>query len=43
MPCMLLYGDSGRGKSMILEKMERQHPNSYDQRRGITKRPVVIV
>ncbi len=43
MPCMLLYGDSGMGKSMILEKMERQHPNSYDQRRGITKRPVVIV
>jgi Bacterial TniB protein len=43
MPCMLLYGDSGMGKSMILEKMERQHPRSYDQRRGITKRPVVIV
>jgi hypothetical protein len=43
MPCMLLYGDSGMGKSMILEKMERQHPSSYDQRRGITKRPVVIV
>jgi uncharacterized coiled-coil protein SlyX len=40
---MLLYGDSGMGKSMILEKMERQHPSSYDQRRGITKRPVVIV
>jgi Bacterial TniB protein len=29
MPCMLLYGDSGMGKSMILEKMERQHPSSY--------------
>ncbi len=43
MPCMLLYGDSGMGKSMILEKMERQHPSSYDQRRGITKRPIVIV
>jgi uncharacterized coiled-coil protein SlyX len=28
---------------MILEEMERQHPSSYDQRRGITKRPVVIV
>jgi hypothetical protein len=43
MPCMLLYGDSGMGKSMILEKMERQHQSSYDQRRGITKRPIVIV
>ncbi len=37
MPCMLLYGDSGMGKSMILEKMERQHPSSYDERKGITK------
>jgi replication-associated recombination protein RarA len=43
MPCMLLYGDSGMGKTMILEKMERQHPKSYDERRGITKRPVLII
>jgi len=43
MPCMLLYGDSGMGKTMILEKMERQHPKSYDERSGITKRPVLIV
>jgi predicted ATPase with chaperone activity len=28
MPCMLLYGDSGMGKTMLIEKMERQHPNS---------------
>src|ERR1700676_667201 len=43
MPCMLLYGDSGMGKTMIHEKMERQHPNSYDDRRGIPFRPVVSV
>jgi hypothetical protein len=43
MPCMLLYGDSGMGKTMILEKMERQHPKSYDEHQGITKRPVLIV
>jgi Bacterial TniB protein len=43
MPCMLLYGDSVMGKTMILEKMERQHPNSYDERRGITMRPVLII
>jgi replication-associated recombination protein RarA len=43
MPCMLLYGDSGMGKTMILEKMERQHPKSYDERSGITKRPVLII
>jgi hypothetical protein len=26
MPCMLLYGDSGMGKTMLIEKMARQHP-----------------
>ena len=31
------------GKSMILEKMERQHPSSSDDCKGLTKRPVVIV
>ncbi len=43
MPCMLLYGDSGMGKTMIAEKMERQHPSTYEERRGITLRPVVSV
>ena len=41
MPCLLLYGDSGMGKTMIVEKMERQHPSSYDERHGITMRPVL--
>ena len=41
MPCLLLYGDSGMGKTMIVEKMERQHPNVYVERQGITMRPVV--
>ena len=40
MPCMLLYGDSGMGKTMILEKMERQHPSTLDERRQIKLRPV---
>jgi len=43
MPCMLLYGDSGMGKTMILEKMERQHPSSLDERRQIKLRPVLTV
>jgi hypothetical protein len=43
MPCMLLYGESGMGKTMILEKMERAHPNSHHERRGITIRPVLTV
>jgi hypothetical protein len=43
MPCLLLYGDSGMGKTMIIEKMERQHPNFHDERRGITLRPVLAL
>jgi hypothetical protein len=28
---------------MIVEKMERLHPNSHQERRGLTLRPVVTV
>jgi hypothetical protein len=40
---MLLYGESGMGKTMLIEKMERQHPNSHHERRGLTLRPVLRV
>ena len=43
MPCLLLYGDSGMGKTMILEKMERLHPSTLDEGRGIKMRPVLTV
>jgi predicted ATPase len=26
MPCLLLYGESGMGKTMLVEKFERMHP-----------------
>ena len=34
MPCMLLYGDSGVGKTMLFEKTECQHPNPHHERHG---------
>jgi predicted ATPase len=37
MPCLLLYGDSGMGKTMAIEKFTRLHPPSYDPKAGITK------
>jgi len=43
MPCMLLYGDSGMGKTMLIEKMQRQHPDSLHERRGVRMRPVLRV
>jgi hypothetical protein len=43
MQCMLLYGESGMGKTMLIEKLERNHPSSYNEGRGITLRPVLTV
>jgi len=41
MPCVLLYGDSGIGKTMILEKFARGHGDQYDQKEGKQRRPIV--
>jgi hypothetical protein len=43
MPCLLLYGESGMGKTMIVEKFERMHPPRHDRKSGIESRPVIIV
>jgi Bacterial TniB protein len=43
MPCLLLYGDSGMGKTMIVEKFERMHPAQHDKSTGTETRPVVIL
>jgi predicted ATPase with chaperone activity len=43
MPCLLLYGESGMGKTMIVEKFERMHPPRHDRKSGIESRPVMIV
>ena len=37
MPCLFLYGDSGIGKTMAVEKFLRLHPPSYDPREGRQK------
>ena len=41
MPCLLLHGDSGMGKSMIIAKFRRAHPAVYDRRRGIEHHSVI--
>jgi len=35
MPCMLLYGESNIGKTLITRKFEREHPPQCDAARGI--------
>jgi AAA+ superfamily predicted ATPase len=34
MPCMLIYGVSGAGKSMVLEKFQRDHAQTDERRSG---------
>lgn len=43
MPCLLLYGDTGMGKTKIVRKFLRDHPASFDQRTGVTTMPVVAM
>jgi Cdc6-like AAA superfamily ATPase len=42
MPCALLYGDSGIGKTMILEKFARAHRPVYNDKLGQEVRPVLL-
>jgi Cdc6-like AAA superfamily ATPase len=41
MPCLLLHGDSNIGKTQIIAKFRREHPDEFDERRGIEVRPIV--
>jgi hypothetical protein len=34
MPCLLIYGVSGAGKSMLLEKFQRDHAQTDERRSG---------
>jgi hypothetical protein len=43
MPCLLLYGESGMGKTMIIEKFERMHPPHHDRASGTESRPILIL
>jgi Bacterial TniB protein len=41
MPCMLLHGPSNIGKTLIIAKFLRDHPPTFDERRGAELRPVI--
>ncbi|MEO1638804.1 MAG: TniB family NTP-binding protein [Pseudomonadota bacterium] len=42
MPCLLIYGDTGMGKTKIVRKFERAHPPKFCQVKGVDYRPVVV-
>jgi len=43
MPCLLLYGDTGMGKTKIIRKFLRDHPARFDRATGVTTMPVVAM
>ncbi|TIX20402.1 MAG: transposase, partial [Mesorhizobium sp.] len=43
MPCLLLYGDTGMGKTKIVRKFLRDHPAKFDSGTGVTTMPVVAM
>jgi hypothetical protein len=42
MPCLLIYGDTGMGKTKIVRKFEREHPPTFCQATGVTRHAVVV-
>lgn len=40
MPCLLLFGATGMGKTHIIEKFRRDHHSSFDEPSGRTRQPV---
>lgn len=43
MPCLLVHGRTGMGKTMILRKFGRDHPRTVDPRLGVARSPVVLM
>ncbi|OCJ08213.1 transposase [Rhizobium sp. AC27/96] len=43
MPCLLLYGDTGMGKTKIIRKFLRNHQPVFDRGTGVTNMPVVAM
>ena len=43
MPNVLIWGDSGMGKTMIAEKFLRDHPPSFDATAGVRRTPVLAI
>lgn len=43
MPCMIMHGESNIGKTLIVAKFLRDHPNIYDKSAGVDRRQVVAM
>ncbi|MGL4241259.1 MAG: TniB family NTP-binding protein [Beijerinckiaceae bacterium] len=43
MPNLLIVGESGMGKTMIVEKFARDHPAFFDGETGLKRMPVIVM
>ena len=43
MPCLLVFGQTGMGKSHIVERFADENPRTFDDRTGLATIPVVAV
>lgn len=43
MPCLLVYGQTGMGKSRIVERFQADNPQVFDEEAGVAAIPVVVV
>ena len=43
MPCMALHGDSNIGKTLIVSKLRREHPSTFDELKGVERRQIVAM
>jgi hypothetical protein len=43
MPCLLLFGATGMGKTHLIEKFLRDHRSRFDEFTGVTRLPVACV
>jgi hypothetical protein len=43
MPCLLIHGDSGMGKTKIVDRFRRDFPDDFDTESGVARRPVVVM
>ena len=43
MPCLLLFGVTGMGKTHLVQKFLRDHPSCFDESTGLIRRPVACI
>jgi hypothetical protein len=43
MPCLLLFGATGMGKTRLVEKFLRDHRSRFDEITGLTRLPVACI